>query len=98
MLDYIGTDGCRMRFLQEALDDPGAADCGRCDRCAGAWYDATVPDGAGPAAPRTLRKAGGPLAPRCRWPSGMARLAVPLSGRIGPDERLDEGRVVARLT
>ena len=64
MLDYQGTDGCRMRFLQEALDDPGAADCGRCDRCAGAWYDATVPDGAVQAATRTLRKVGVPLEPR----------------------------------
>ena len=98
MLDYQGTDGCRMRFLQEALDDPGAADCGRCDRCAGAWYDATVPDGAVQAATRTLRKVGVPLEPRSQWPSGMSRLGVPLSGRIGPDERLDEGRVVARLT
>jgi ATP-dependent DNA helicase RecQ len=98
MLDYQRTDGCRMRFLQEALDDPGAADCGRCDRCAGAWYDATVPDGAVQAAARTLRKVGVPLEPRSQWPSGMSRLDVPLSGRIGPDERLDEGRVVARLT
>jgi ATP-dependent DNA helicase RecQ len=98
MLDYQYTDGCRMRFLQEALDDPGAADCGRCDRCAGAWYDATVPDGAVQAATRTLRKVGVPLEPRSQWPSGMSRLGVPLSGRIGPDERVDEGRVVARLT
>jgi ATP-dependent DNA helicase RecQ len=98
MLDYQGTAGCRMRFLQEALDDPGAADCGRCDRCAGAWYDATVPDGAVQAATRTLRKVGVPLEPRSQWPSGMSRLGVTLSGRIGPDERLDEGRVVARLT
>ncbi len=34
MLAYQSTEGCRMRFLQEALDDPAAADCGRCDRCA----------------------------------------------------------------
>ena len=36
MLAYIATDGCRMRFLREQLDDPaGAEDCGRCDNCAG---------------------------------------------------------------
>ncbi|MGH8937957.1 MAG: helicase-related protein, partial [Actinomycetes bacterium] len=34
MLAYQATDGCRMRFLQVALDDEAAADCGRCDRCA----------------------------------------------------------------
>ncbi|MEO7981418.1 MAG: DEAD/DEAH box helicase, partial [Sporichthyaceae bacterium] len=98
MLGYQATEGCRMRFLQEALDDPGAVDCGRCDRCAGPWYDATVPDGAVQAATRTLRKVGVPLEPRSQWPSGMSRLDVPLSGRIGPGEKLDEGRVVARLT
>ncbi len=98
MLDYQGTDGCRMRFLQEALDDPGAADCGRCDSCTEPWYDPTVPDGAVQAAGRTLRKVGVPLDPRSQWPSGMTRLDVARSGRIGPDERLDEGRVVARLT
>ena len=36
MLAYIATDGCRMRFLREQLDDPGAVDCGRCDNCGGA--------------------------------------------------------------
>jgi ATP-dependent DNA helicase RecQ len=98
MLDYQRTDGCRMRFLQDALDDPAAADCGRCDRCAGAWYDASVPDGAVRAATRTLHRVGVPVEPRSQWPSGMARLGVPLSGRIPAEERLDEGRVVARLT
>ena len=28
--------GCRMEFLRRCLDDPDAAPCGRCDRCAGA--------------------------------------------------------------
>jgi ATP-dependent DNA helicase RecQ len=98
MLDYMSTDGCRMRFLQEALDDPGATDCGRCDRCAGPWYDASVPDGAVQAATRTLRKVGVPVEPRSQWPSGMSRLAVPRSGRISADEQVQQGRVVARLT
>ena len=35
MLDYLDTDRCRMRFLREQLDDPEAADCGRCDNCGG---------------------------------------------------------------
>ena len=35
MLDYLDTDECRMRFLREQLDDPEAADCGRCDNCGG---------------------------------------------------------------
>jgi ATP-dependent DNA helicase RecQ len=98
MLAYLQTPGCRMRFLQEALDDPSAADCGRCDRCAGRWYDETVPDGAVQAAGRRLSRVGVPVEPRVQWPSGMPRLGVSLHGRIGPDERVEEGRVVGRLT
>ncbi len=98
MVAYQETAGCRMRFLQDALDDEGAADCGRCDRCAGEWFDPSVPDGAVQAATRTLRKVGVPVEPRAQWPSGMVRLGVDRSGRIGPDHRLEPGRVVARLT
>lgn len=90
-----------MRFLQRALDDPAAADstgCGRCDRCAGPWYDATVPPGAVQAATRTLRKVGVPIEPRRQWPNGMARLEVAVSGRIPLAEQVEEGRAVARLT
>ena len=35
MLDYLGTDRCRMEFLRDQLDDPEAARCGRCDNCGG---------------------------------------------------------------
>jgi ATP-dependent DNA helicase RecQ len=98
MLAYQAHDGCRMRFLQEQLDDPAASDCGRCDRCAGAWFDPTVPDGAVQSAQRALRRVGVPVEPRSQWPSGMSRLGVPVSGRIPADDRVEEGRVVARLT
>jgi ATP-dependent DNA helicase RecQ len=98
MLAYQGGEGCRMRFLQEQLDDPSAGDCGRCDRCASPWFDPTVPDGAVQSAQRTLRRVGVPVEPRSQWPSGMARLGVPVSGRIVADDRVDEGRAVARLT
>lgn len=33
MLAYAETEGCRMQFLADRLDDPAAAPCGRCDRC-----------------------------------------------------------------
>ncbi len=98
MLGYQRTTGCRMRFLQEQLDDPSAADCGRCDGCAGAWVDATVPAGAVQAAQRTLRRVGVPVEPRSQWPAGMDRLGVDLRGRIAAEERVEEGRAVARLT
>ncbi|MGH8828271.1 MAG: RecQ family ATP-dependent DNA helicase, partial [Jiangellaceae bacterium] len=38
MTAYQRGDRCRMSFLQHALDDPSAAECGRCDVCAGPWY------------------------------------------------------------
>jgi ATP-dependent DNA helicase RecQ len=98
MVGYQAAEGCRMRFLQEQLDDPGAADCGRCDGCAGRWFDPTVPEGAAAAAGRTLRKVGVPVDPRSLWPSGMSRLGVDRSGKIGLAERVEEGRAVARLT
>ncbi len=98
MLDYERTAGCRMRFLAEALDDPAAADCGRCDRCAGVWFPADVPDVARSAARERLRHVGVEVTPRAQWPSGMDRLGIPVSGKLPAGERVDAGRVVARLT
>ena len=46
MLAYLDTDGCRMRFLREQLDDPEAADCGRCDNCGGLTLSADLSDAA----------------------------------------------------
>ncbi len=98
MLAYQRTTGCRMRFLAEALDDPDAQDCGRCDRCAGPWYPAGVPDGAREAAAQRLRRVGVEIPARAQWPTGMDRLGVPVKGRIGPAEQIASGRAVARLT
>lgn len=100
MLEYVRTPGCRMAFLREALDDPDLTSgwrCGRCDRC-----DPTAPD-EGPdeaevaATRRRLAVPGVPLEARRQWPTAMASLGVPLSGRIPEDERADEGRAVGRL-
>ncbi len=98
MLDYEATGGCRMEFLQHALDDPTAASCGRCDGCAGPWYAADVPEAATGAARATLARAGVALAPRAQWPTGMDRLGVPVRGRLGADEAMAEGRALARLS
>ncbi len=98
MLDYITTGQCRMAFLQECLDDPSAAPCGRCDNCAGPWIEAEVPDEAVGSARTSLDRAGVDLAPRAQWPSGMDRLGVPVKGRIPADEALAPGRALARVT
>jgi ATP-dependent DNA helicase RecQ len=98
MLAYQRTPGCRMRFLAEALDDPAAADCGRCDRCTGQWFPGEVPEAARAGARQRLDRVGVPIAPRGQWPTGMSRLGVGASGRIPADEQVGEGRAVARLT
>ncbi|MBT8227498.1 MAG: ATP-dependent DNA helicase RecQ, partial [Dactylosporangium sp.] len=84
MRDYATTDGCRMEFLRRCLDDPGASRCGRCDRCTGVDFDATVSDAGLAAAQAFLGRPGTTIAPRRQWPSGLAAVGVPLSGRIPP--------------
>lgn len=98
MLAYERTSGCRMRFLAEALDDPSAADCGRCDSCAGQWFPAEIPDGARQAARRRLDSVGVELPARVQWPTGMDRLGVDVRGRIPAGEQVEQGRALARLT
>jgi ATP-dependent DNA helicase RecQ len=89
---------CRMQFLQEALDDPTAAPCGRCDVCAGPWYSTAVPESAAQAASALLDRPGVELLPRAQWPTGVDRLGVPVRGKIAADEQIEAGRAVARLT
>jgi ATP-dependent DNA helicase RecQ len=95
MLEYIATTGCRMRFLREALDDPGARDCGRCDNCGGISVSASVSQTAVASAGDRLSRPGVALQPRKLWPTALANLGLDLKGKI---DGADEGRVVARLT
>jgi ATP-dependent DNA helicase RecQ len=53
-----------MAFLQRCLDDPTAADCGRCDTCTAPWYAADVADTALDAARAQLARVGVPIEPR----------------------------------
>ncbi|WP_341935135.1 DEAD/DEAH box helicase [Microbacterium sp. LWO14-1.2] len=98
MLDYEQTDGCRMEFLQRALDDDTAAPCGRCDNCAGVWFPQEIATQAGAQAAESLDRVGVPIEPRRAWPTGADRLDVPVRGRIAAEEQADEGRALARLT
>ncbi|MBW8752397.1 MAG: RecQ family ATP-dependent DNA helicase, partial [Propionibacteriales bacterium] len=95
MLEYISTDRCRMRFLREALDDPGAEDCGRCDNCGGVSIPTSVSEAAVATAGDRLSRPGVAVQPRKLWPTALSNLGIDLSGKI---VGADEGRVVARLT
>ncbi|HQR26307.1 MAG TPA: DEAD/DEAH box helicase, partial [Nocardioides sp.] len=95
MLAYLGTPRCRMWFLRDQLDDPGAEPCGRCDTCGGLSLPLEVTAPAVAAAEERLARPGVVLEPRTLWPTGLGSLGVPWSGRIR--EPGGEGRAVARL-
>jgi ATP-dependent DNA helicase RecQ len=98
MLGYIATEGCRMEFLLRQLDDPHAAPCGRCDNCTGNRWSTEVSPETADETRRSLRQPGVELTSRKQWPTGMAALDVPVSGRIAKDEQADTGRALGRLT
>jgi ATP-dependent DNA helicase RecQ len=98
MRAYTRASGCRMEFLRHQLDDPGAAPCGRCDNCGGATYAATVSADAVGAARQRLDQPGVVVDPRALWPTAMAALDVPLSGKIPAGEQASPGRALARLS
>jgi ATP-dependent DNA helicase RecQ len=96
MLDYLGTDRCRMRFLREQLDDPEAADCGRCDNCGGLPLSGEVSTAAVEEASARLSRPGVVVEPRKMWPTALSSLGVPLSGKL--KQGAEPGRAIARLT
>ncbi len=91
MRSYAATTGCRLRFLREALDDPGATDCGRCDNCTGVAVDVSIDPDLQTAAQQHLRSAVVRLEPRKQWPRGVDGR----SGRIPQELRPEEGRALA---
>ncbi|MGW4500849.1 DEAD/DEAH box helicase [Micromonospora sp. NPDC004336] len=98
MREYAATADCRLRYLRECLDDAGAADCGRCDRCAGPLFTPDVSDAALTAAQTFLGRPGVEIAPKKLWPTGLEAVGVPLKGRIAPAEQALPGRAVGRLS
>ena len=105
MLEYenLGHARCRMEFLTAALDDPHSRPCGHCDTCTRPWYPTGVTAKAQVAAQSALERVGVVLEPRTQWPPGLDRFTGVMGGevvkgRIPLAERVEPGRVVARLT
>lgn len=96
MLGYLRTTECRMRYLREQLDDPDAADCGRCDNCGGLTLATDVSEAAVAEAGHRLSRPGVVLEPRKMWPTALANLGLDLKGKIA--DAAEPGRTVARLT
>jgi ATP-dependent DNA helicase RecQ len=93
-LDPAGT-GCRMRQLVTALDDPTAADCGRCDRCIGTSREVPIDPELVERARAHLRGRDVVLPPRRRWPTGLAQLGHDRTGNIQKDQQAAVGRALA---
>ena len=91
MRAYQRTTDCRLRFLRDELDDPEAADCGRCDNCTGVRVDQSVDADAVARARSFLRKAEVVVEPRKQWPRGLDGR----KGNIKPDRRAEDGRALA---
>ncbi len=98
MRDYIGLTGCRMEFLRRQLDDPDASPCGRCDRCTGIAWETTVSETAVTASKAEIGRPGVALDPRRIWPTGLAAIGLPLSGKIPAAEQVSPGRAIGRLS
>lgn len=99
MLDYLDTDECRMVFLRRQLDDPELAEgerCGRCDNCTAPRYSGAVDETIAEDTRSRLMRPGVEITPRKQWPTGLSKLGVDLSGRIGDGPA--PGRVIGRLT
>ena len=90
MREYATATECRMAFLRRCLDDPGPA-CGRCDNCTGERWAVELDVGLAAEASVFLRHASLPIAPRKRWPPG---LAAP-TGAIPAEVRPVEGRALS---
>jgi ATP-dependent DNA helicase RecQ len=88
-----GADGrCLMRALQEELDDPSAADCGRCSVCAGGRWEVPLAAELVERAGRHLRSAPVVLEPKKMAPDpGGAMRRIPDGVRVSP------GLALARL-
>ena len=91
MRAYQATSGCRLRFLREQLDDTGAVDCGRCDRCRGAAPEVAVDPEVVASVTRFLRRAEVVVEPRKQWPRGSEGRR----GNIDPELRAEQGRALA---
>jgi ATP-dependent DNA helicase RecQ len=98
MLDYQASGSCRLRFLREQLDDPQAADCGRCDNCTGAAVPGEVEPAGLEQATQRLARPGVVVEARKLWPSSLDALGIALKGRIAQSEQAEPGRVIARFT
>lgn len=97
MQDYMKHQGCLMRFLAEALDDPNPQECGQCRNCNPDLLLAEeYNDELANRAALFLKRSYQPIAPRQQWPASNLFTHYQLNGRNIPEElRASEGRALS---
>ena len=93
MLDWAALPTCRLRFLRDALDDPTATNCGRCDRCTEHSWQRQPEASVVARACELLRDGDVVVEPRRQWPSGLGEP----KGRIPVERQAEPGRALARF-
>jgi len=94
--NYISTQGCRMAFLQHALNDSDTSACGGCDNCEGEpLISREVPRADITEAMRFLRHSEFPFKAKIQIPKG-ALTRYGLSGNLRPQWRAEEGRILSK--
>jgi ATP-dependent DNA helicase RecQ len=91
MAEFVGTDGCLMRFITHELDDPTEKDCGHCANCAGPIVTIQPDPGLVQQAVSFLKRSYRPIEPRKKWAHGLSERR----GLIPPAHRLEVGRALA---
>lgn len=98
MQAYMAHDGCLMRFLSHALDDPAAADCGLCANCRGEpLFPVECSSDVQQAAAAFLRRTYHSIEPRRQKPAGAYQVFSSLGdgrSKIPPKFQCEEGRAL----
>jgi ATP-dependent DNA helicase RecQ len=96
MQAYMEPDDCLMAFLQRALDDPHASECGICAPCEGRPLLATtVSEDLAIEAAQFLRRSEVPIAPRKRWPYTDSLSEYGWRSTMKDNLKAEEGRALS---
>jgi ATP-dependent DNA helicase RecQ len=93
---YIDSNTCLMAYLRDALDDPGAEDCGQCAVCLGhPIVPVAIDRDLIISAKQFLRHAEIPIQPKIQVATGAFQ-QYGFRGNLRPELRASEGRVLSR--
>lgn len=96
MQAYMEHNDCLMAFLQQALDDPHASECGICAPCEGhPLLPTTVPHDLANEAAQFLRRSEVPISPRKRWPYTDSLSEYGWRSTMKDNLKAEEGRALS---